>query len=153
MAPAERLAALVFLLASALAASAALAPLDAGPSPAPDAPLAPRPATTGEPSRFLAAVPFDPARRPAAGSELLPVPPALEPAGQAAAAVPASAPVLAGVLVGDGRRKAMFEGAGGVWQEEGSLVGDWTVAAIEPGAVVLRRLGEERRLRSVDALR
>lgn len=96
---------------------------------------------------YRRASPFDPQHRPVDAGAVLPndVRPVFEPAPVAEA--PAT---LAGILVRGSSRKVLF--AGGGWQGIGSAVGSWTVAAIEPQHVTLRRGAETLLLNARDAL-
>lgn len=97
---------------------------------------------------FRRASPFDVQHRPVDETAVL----SGEPEPVVDLAPVAEAPArIAGILVGGSARKVMFAGAAG-WQGIGSTVGSWTVSAIEPQRVTLRRGRETRVLRSRDAL-
>ncbi len=150
MQPSERRSAIVLLAAGGFALLAAMEPFEGAAIP-PTGPALHLPGPPVQPlaGAYAAGSPFDPARRAVDGIGRLP--------GEPEAAPPAAPPlvlVLSGILVEGDRRKAMFSGAGsGAWQEAGSAVGDWTLEAVEPRAVHLRRGDEVMVMRSDEALR
>lgn len=119
------------------------------PDPASEPSIA-MPALLGSPlaDGYMAASPFDTARRPVDASARFA--PAVD-AQIVAIAVPEAPVRLAGILVeGEGRR-VLFAGEAG-WQGLGSSIGSWSVATVDPGLVTLRRGDETLTLRSLEAL-
>ena len=148
MTAADRFAGLVLMLAAVSLGAAAVYPY------APDEPdmaglqalALPVPGDAERPSAYLDASPFDAARRPVDRGARLdePAPLVTEPVAEAPV-------IVAGVLVDGAARRVMFAG-GGAWQAPGSTVGSWTVAAIEPRRVTLRRGGETMTVDARDGL-
>lgn len=97
---------------------------------------------------FRRASPFDVQHRPVDETAVLST--ASEPVVDLAPAAEAPARI-AGILVGGDARRVMFAGGTG-WQGIGSAVGSWTVGAIEPQRVTLRRGRETLVLGARDAL-
>ncbi|KQT69873.1 MULTISPECIES: hypothetical protein [unclassified Aureimonas] len=146
----DRFAAATLALGLLAIAAAALVPVVPGRSDgAGRAGVAlPTPPGSAVEGAYRRASPFDVQHRPVDETAVLPS--GVEPVVDLAPVAEAPARI-AGILVGGSARKVMFAGGEG-WQGIGSAIGGWTVSAIEPQRVTLRRGGETLVLRSRDAL-
>jgi hypothetical protein len=148
--PSERWSALVFLCSATLLALAASEPLMlAEPGGVPvSSPLARLAPAAARPGPFLAAPVFDPLRRPVdATTGLFAEPGPVDPAATSPQPLR-----LAGTVVEGTAPKAIFAGVES-WLEVGSSIDGWTLAAVEPRRVILRRGEETKVLDFTDAFR